>query len=168
MFLSGIMKMLTVVKIAIIAGLYGALVLLMAPISFYEFQVRIADALLLLPFLDFFSLPSALGLALGCAIGNIMSPFGIIDIIFGSLANFLAGLVAWFIGRKSKSIVSLIFAAIIETIVVTFIVGYFVLHIVGGLELVIAILGVLVGSVVSICILGVLLVIFLMKGLKIY
>jgi len=162
------MKMLTIVKIAVIAGLYAALVLLLAPISFLEFQIRVADALLLLPFLDFFGLPSVVGLTLGCAIGNIMSPFGVIDIVFGSLANFLAGLVAWLIGRRGKSIVLLITAAIIETAVVSLIVSYFVLHKVGGLELIIAILGVLVGSVVSICILGVLLVIFLMKGLKIY
>jgi uncharacterized membrane protein len=162
------MKMLTIVKIAVIAGLYAALVLLLAPISFLEFQIRVADALLLLPFLDFFGLPSVVGLTLGCAIGNIMSPFGVIDIVFGSLANFLAGLVAWLIGRRGKNIVLLITAAIIETAAVSLIVGYFVLHKVGGLELIIAILGVLVGSIVSICILGVLLVIFLMKGLKIY
>ncbi|MEM1638759.1 MAG: QueT transporter family protein [Desulfurococcaceae archaeon] len=161
------MKLLSTVKAAVIAGLYAALVILLAPISFYAFQIRVADALLILPFMDFFGFPSIIGLTVGCAIANIYSPFGIIDIVFGSLANFSAGLVAWIIGRRSKSIWALIVAAILETIVVSAIIGYFVLHLIGGLELTVAFLGVLVGSVVSICILGVTLVLFLMKGLRI-
>lgn len=161
------LKMLTIVKVAVVASLYAALVILLAPISFYQFQIRIADALLLLPFLDYFGFPSVLGLTIGCAIANVVSPFGVIDIVFGSLANFLAGLAVWFIGRKSKSFTSLVIAALVEAIVVSLVVGYFVLHVVGGLEFHIAFIGVLIGSIVSICILGVSLLLFMMRGLKI-
>ncbi|MEM2627941.1 MAG: QueT transporter family protein [Ignisphaera sp.] len=159
--------MMFVVKSAVVAGLYAALVTLLAPISFYAFQIRIADALLLLPFLNFFGLPTVFGLTVGCAIANILSPFGLIDIVFGSLANLLASLVAWAMGRKSKSILALILASVVEVLIVTFVIGYFVLHLVGGLDLVVAFVGVLVGSIVSICVLGSTLVLFLMKGLKI-
>lgn len=161
------MKVMFTVKVAVIAGLYVALVTLLAPISFHFFQVRVADSLLLLPFLEFFGLPAVIGLTIGCALANILSPFGIIDVVFGSLANLLAGLVAWIVGRKSKSVYSLTLAAITETLIVSAIVGYFVLHLAGGLDLVIAFLGVLVGSSISICILGVALTLFLTKKLKI-
>ncbi|MEM4788514.1 MAG: QueT transporter family protein [Ignisphaera sp.] len=162
------MKIISVVKTAIIASLYAALVILLTPISFYAFQIRIADALLLLPFLEFFGLPAVTGLTIGCAIANTLSPFGIIDIIFGSLANFLAGLTAWVIGKKSKNMYALVLAAVVETLIISAIVGYIILHLVGGLDLVVAFVGVLVGSIVSVCVLGITLILFLMKGLKIF
>jgi uncharacterized membrane protein len=161
------MKMLSTVKAAVIAGLYAALVTFLAPISFYVFQFRVADSLLLLPFLDFFGFPGVIGLTVGCAIANVYSPFGIVDVLFGSLANFAAGLVALLIGRRSKSMVSLVATAIVESLIVSAIIGYFVLHLFGGLDILIAFTGVLLGSVFSIGILGVALVVFLMKGLKV-
>jgi hypothetical protein len=64
---------------------------------------------------------------------------------------------------------ALITTSIIEALIVSFIVGYFILHLIGGLEnLLIAIGLVLVGSTISICFIGVPLALFLMKrlGLK--
>lgn len=158
--------MLSTVKIAVIAGLYSGLVILLAPVSFYMFQIRVADALLILPFLDFFGLPSVIGLTVGCAFANIFSPFGVVDIVFGSLANLCAALIARLIGMKSKKLLALITASVLESLAVSIIVGYFVLHLVGGLDFIVAFVGVLVGSAISICILGVALVLFLVRGLK--
>lgn len=161
------MRVAGVVKSAVIASLYAAFVILLAPISFLEFQVRVADALLLLPFLDYFGVYGVVGLTVGCAIGNIASPFGVVDVVFGSLANLVASLVAWAIGRASKKLPALITAALAESIVVSLIVGYFILHLFGGVEFLVAFIGVLVGSLVAIGVLGTSLVVFLMKGLKI-
>jgi len=97
-------RVIDTVKAAVIAGLYAGLVYALAPISFQEFQIRVADALLILPFLDYFGFPAVIGLAIGCAIANLASPFGVVDIAFGSFANLAAGLIAWIIGRRSKSI----------------------------------------------------------------
>jgi len=162
-------RLIELVKGSIIAGMYAGLVYALAPISFQEFQVRVADALLILPFLDYFGFPAVVGLTIGCVLANIVSPYGVLDIAVGSLANFAAGIVAWFIGRRSKSILALITTSIIEALIVSFIVGYFIIYLIGGLgNLLIAIGLVLVGSIVSICFIGVPLALFLMKrlGLK--
>ncbi|MCS7139110.1 MAG: QueT transporter family protein [Candidatus Nezhaarchaeota archaeon] len=158
----------TTVKSAVTAGLYAALVTALSPISFAVFQVRVADALLLLPFLDFFGLPAVIGLTIGCALANLISPFGVYDVVLGSTANLIAGLIAWVLGRRSKSMVALISAAILQSLVIATIIGYVLLHLLYGVELILAFIGVLVGSIISICLLGTALVTFIMRGMKIH
>lgn len=156
------------VKAAVVACLYAALVLVLAPISFHVIQVRVADALLLLPFLDYFGLPAVVGLAVGCAIANVLSPFGVIDIAFGVATNTAAGLVAWALGRVGKRLALAALAALIQSLVVATLIGYAMLHMVFGEPLLIAFASVFAGSVVSIGILGTALLAFIMKRLKIY
>ena len=50
-------------------------------------QVRIAEALTVLPFIFPVTIP---GLFIGCLISNILSPYGPIDMVFGSLATLIA------------------------------------------------------------------------------
>lgn len=58
-------------------------------ITYGPVQWRFADALCVLPFL----LPeTAWGLGVGCLITNLLSPYGILDIVVGSAATLLAGL----------------------------------------------------------------------------
>jgi len=72
---------------AIIAALYAALTLLLAPISYGEVQVRISESLTLLPIL----MPEAVpALAIGCLIANVLGGCTIFDIVFGTLATLLA------------------------------------------------------------------------------
>ena len=72
-----------------IAALYAALTIALAPISFGPVQFRVAEALTLLPFF----MPEAIpGLFIGCLLANFTGGFGIIDIVFGSAATLLA---AW-------------------------------------------------------------------------
>lgn len=75
---------------AVIAALYAALTMLLAPISYGGVQLRFSEALTLLPLL----LPEAVpGLFVGCLIANIFSPLVTIwDIIFGSLATLAAAI----------------------------------------------------------------------------
>ncbi len=72
---------------ALIAALYAALTLFVPIPQFGGIQLRVAEAMTVLPFL----LPEAIpGLAVGCFIANyIGSPFAL-DCIFGTLATFLA------------------------------------------------------------------------------
>ena len=58
-------------------------------LTFGIFQCRFAEALTVLPFL---CPASALGLFAGCILSNIISPYGLPDLIFGSLATLIAGL----------------------------------------------------------------------------
>lgn len=94
------MRTKRLVRGAVIAGLYLALTVIFAPISFRAFQVRISESLTLLPFITF---DAVWGLFIGCFIANIFSPFGFIDMIFGSLLTLLAAYLTYLL-RKTKKI----------------------------------------------------------------
>ena len=85
---------------AIIAALYSTLTLLLAPIGYGVLQFRISEALTLLPLI----FPeSIIGLYIGCIISNLLSLYGIPDVVFGSLATLIAGLITYLIGKKIKN-----------------------------------------------------------------
>ena len=72
---------------AIIAALYTALTVLLAPLSYGEVQIRLSEAFTLLPIL----MPEAVpALLVGCLLSNILGGCTIFDIVFGSLATLLA------------------------------------------------------------------------------
>lgn len=72
---------------AVVAALYAALTLLFAAISYGPVQFRISEALTLLPVL----FPQAVsGLAMGCLIANLLGSATPWDVVFGTLATFLA------------------------------------------------------------------------------
>ena len=58
-------------------------------LNFGVIQCRFAEALTVLPFL---CPATAWGLFAGCILSNLLSPYGLPDLIFGSLATLLAGL----------------------------------------------------------------------------
>lgn len=106
---------------AMLAALYAADVVFFAPISFQTIQVRVADALLPLSIL--FGPSAVIGLGFGVIAGNLFaSPFGAIDVIGGTIANLLATILAWQIGRK-KFKGAWIAATAVEILVITAIVG---------------------------------------------
>lgn len=76
-----------IVLSAAIGAIYTTITLTLAPISFGPAQLRISEALGVLPFY----FPGTIwGLFIGCIISNIVGGFGLPDIIFGSLATLLA------------------------------------------------------------------------------
>ena len=136
--------------IVIFAALYAVGVIFLAPISYSFFQVRLADALL--PLSMIFGIPSAIGLSLGCIVSNVYGGLGLADIIGGTIANFLACTLAWYVARKSNFSRRLI-GSIIQTIIITVIVGGY-LWIIFEVPIEFSIAGVFVGSVIAINILG--------------
>ena len=81
---------------AIIAALYAALTLLLAPISYGAIQCRVSEAMTLLPML----LPQAIpGLFVGCLVANLFTGMAT-DVIFGSLATLIAAAGTYFLRRK--------------------------------------------------------------------
>ena len=81
---------------AVIAALYAALTLLLAPISYGPIQLRLSEALTLLPIV----LPQAVpGLFVGCLIANLYTGM-LTDIIFGSLATLLAAIGTYLLRKK--------------------------------------------------------------------
>ncbi len=79
------------VRCALVAALYTALCLLLAPFSYGAVQVRVAEALCLLPI---FGPEYIVGVTLGCFLSNLLGS-GIIDVIFGTSATLLACLVTY-------------------------------------------------------------------------
>lgn len=83
-------------RAAVIAAAYCALTLLLRPISYGEIQLRVSEALTLLPVLTPAAVP---GLFVGCLLANLLGGSTAIDIIFGSLATLCAAVVT----RKLRS-----------------------------------------------------------------
>ena len=84
---------------ALIAAVYAALTMVLGSLSYGPVQFRIAEALCVLPF--FFPW-TAWGLTLGCLIANLLSPYGPIDIVFGTLATLLSVLSVAALGRGDR------------------------------------------------------------------
>lgn len=82
---------------ALVAAVYAALTMALGFMSYNGIQFRVAEALCVLPF--FFPC-TTWGLFIGCLIANIISPAGILDVVFGSLATLLCCLFAAALGRK--------------------------------------------------------------------
>ena len=79
------------VRCAVIAAVYVVLCLVLAPFSYGAIQVRIAEALCLLPV---FGAEYIVGVTLGCFLANLFGST-IIDVVFGTLATLLACLVTY-------------------------------------------------------------------------
>jgi uncharacterized membrane protein len=80
-------KLNYLVRVAMIAAIYVVLNIIFFLISYGPIQVRIAEALAVLPFID----PSAIiGLFIGCILANVYGPVGTVDIIGGSLCTLIA------------------------------------------------------------------------------
>lgn len=76
-------------RTACVTALYYAMTVLLQPISYGVFQFRISEALTMLPLL----FPEAIaGLALGCLLANITSPFGILDMLLGAAITLAAAI----------------------------------------------------------------------------
>jgi len=84
---------------AITGALYATLTMALPLISYGPIQFRVAEALCVLPF---FMPGTALGLFVGCAIANLLSAAGVVDVVFGSLATLAAALLTAKIGKSYK------------------------------------------------------------------
>lgn len=73
----------------VIAALYAVLAYFASifGVAYGPIQCRFSEALCVLPFLFPAATP---GLFVGCLVANLLSPYGALDIIFGSLATLLA------------------------------------------------------------------------------
>lgn len=86
---------------AAIAAIYVVLTVLFAPISYGEVQVRISEALTILPYFTPAAIP---GLFIGCLISNILGGAVLPDIIFGSFATLIGAVISYLI-RKNRYLV---------------------------------------------------------------
>lgn len=141
---------------AVLAALYALGCVLLAPISYWIFQVRVADALV--PLSALFGWPAIFGVTVGGLVANFFTPVPLawIDIVLGSIANFVASYLAWRV-RKMH----LFLSTVVANLAVTFIVGTY-LPLLLGFPIYMGWLGVFLGSLIAMNLIGYM----LMKALQ--
>lgn len=143
-------------RIAMVAAIYTVVSLALAPISFGNIQVRIAEALTLLPLIYE---PGIWGVTLGCFLTNLLgaamgvNPTGMLDAFVGTLATFLAAVCTYRLRNRTVKGVP-VWSILMPVIFNFFFVGteLAVLYFDGNLVLGILIMGteVAVGELISV------------------
>lgn len=148
-------KALFITQAAVIAAIYVVLVYVFKPISFSAIQVRIAEALTILPYFTPAAIP---GLTIGCLLANLITGAHLLDVVFGSLATLIGALGSYFL-RKQKFLVP------IPPIVANVIIVPWVIRIAYGeaLPIPFLMLTVGIGQIISCGIIGVILLTALNK-----
>ena len=145
---------------AIIAALYVVLTLIFAPISFGAMQVRIAEALTILPLFTPAAIP---GLFVGCLLANLIGGAVALDVVFGSIATLIGAVGGWLL-RKNRWLVP-IPEILANTIIVPLVLkyGYGV-----DLPLLLSALYIAVGEILGCGVMGELLATVLLKRKSIF
>ena len=113
-------KIKFITQSAMIAALYVVLTYVFAPFSFGPVQVRLAEALTVLPVFTPAAIP---GLFIGCILGNIVGGAIVWDIVFGSVAT-LIGAVLTYLLRKKISYLAVLPPILSNTLIIPFILYY--------------------------------------------
>ena len=103
-----------------IAAIYVVLTYVFAPFSFGEIQVRISEALTILPVFTPAAIP---GLFVGCLIGNILGGAILPDIIFGSIATLIGAFFTYQLRNRNQFLAPLP-PVIANTVIVPFVLYY--------------------------------------------
>ena len=104
---------------AVIAAAYAVLTIVLAPISYGPLQFRVSEALTVLPFL----MPGTVwGIAVGCFLANLYT-HSVLDIVFGTLATALAGILTAYFGRKGNTVKNRILGCLMPVLFNAVIVG---------------------------------------------
>jgi len=90
-----------IAQVGIIASLYAVITIALAPISYGPVQVRVSEALTVLPYLTPTAIP---GLFIGCLVANIYGGLGIYDIVGGSLCTLLAAYLTYLFSKTRKPV----------------------------------------------------------------
>ena len=88
----------TITESAMIAAVYAVLTLFFWQFSSMQIQVRVSEALCILPMFTYSAVP---GLTAGCFLINLLMG-NIWDAVFGALATFLAALITYMLGKFGK------------------------------------------------------------------
>ncbi|MDR3241287.1 MAG: QueT transporter family protein [Lactobacillaceae bacterium] len=100
--------------IGVVAALYVAITLLIAPMAYGQLQLRLSEGF---NHLAVFNKRYIWALSIGVLIANMFSPLGIIDVIFGTLGTLVMTTISYFLTRKMKSVVKrLIVSTVIDTL----------------------------------------------------
>ncbi|MDE6075994.1 MAG: QueT transporter family protein [Clostridia bacterium] len=125
----GRISTIMICRAGIFAALYVALTMPFGELAFGPFQIRPSEALTILPLFYAEAIP---GLYVGCILANLLSQYGVYDILLGSLATLLAACCTYAVGRLFKnSVLRVLIGGIFPVIFNAFIVP--AVMILGGL-----------------------------------
>ncbi|MDE7401472.1 MAG: QueT transporter family protein [Clostridia bacterium] len=125
----GRISTIMICRAGIFAALYVALTMPFGELAFGPFQIRPSEALTILPLFYLEAIP---GLYVGCILANLLSQYGVYDILLGSLATLLAACCTYAVGRLIKnSVVRVLVGGIFPVLFNAFIVP--AVMILGGL-----------------------------------
>lgn len=111
----GINSVYDVARVAVIAALYVVITMVLAAFSFGPVQIRLAEMLNLLAI---YNKRYVIAVPLGVAISNLIaSPYGIVDVIWGSLSTFVTMFILYYIARMIKNYYGKLIAGVL---IVTF------------------------------------------------
>ena len=152
-------KVAFMAQAAMIAALYVVLTMVFAPFSFREIQVRVSEALTMLPAFTPAAVP---GLFIGCLLANLLGGAAVPDVIFGSLATLIGAFFTWKLRNKHP------FLAPVPPILSNMLIIPFVLRYAYGVPMAIPLMMLTVGfgEVLSCGVLGMLLYYALKKSQK--
>lgn len=147
-----------VALVALISSLYAIGTILIAPISYGVIQARLTDSLILLSYLPDFGFCAVLGVTLGNIIANFFSPYGLPDIVLGTLANLFSSLSVMYISRL-KIKYGVIVAALVASLEIAIIVGIGLLYFIYSVSSVeLAFFSIFAGELISIVVVGTVLI----------
>ena len=89
-------KVANLAKAGVVAGLYVAITLLLAPFSFGAVQLRLSEL--------FNNLSVFNKRYIWAAIANLTSPLGVVDVIFGSLGTLVMTSLSYYLTRNVESV----------------------------------------------------------------
>jgi uncharacterized membrane protein len=98
---------------ALIAALYTVLCIALQPISYGAIQLRVAEALTVLPILYKEAIP---GIFIGVLLANVFGGLGMADIVFGSLTSLVAAYLTY---RFRKSFVAYLFPIVLNAVIIS-------------------------------------------------
>lgn len=147
-----------ITQAGIIGSLYAALTILFAPISYGPIQVRVSEALTVLPFITPAAIP---GLFLGCVVANLYGGLGLYDIIGGSICTLLAACFTYLLSRTKKPVLAPLPPVLINAFGVSL-----YLHFLFDLPYVLTVFYIAVGEIIACYFLGYPLLKFLLRKEK--
>lgn len=115
--------------VGIIAAIYCVVTLALGFISYGPIQFRVSEILMFLPLL---SKEYIVALTLGCFLANVIGPYGVPDIIFGTLATLISSVLVYLTPKLfGKNKYTLLIASIWPTIINALIIGWMLYKFVG-------------------------------------
>lgn len=85
------------IQAAVIAAVYATLTIMLMPISYGVMQIRVSEALTVLPYFTPAAIP---GLFIGCIVSNMVGPYGLMDMVLGSSASLIAAVCSYYLRSK--------------------------------------------------------------------